>query len=463
MSTVPLHLLEKYGTNGPRYTSYPTVPHWTEEVGARPFASALRGLGEDLAAGASPDVEIYVHVPFCSRWCTFCGCTVQITRKQEPVEQYLSAIAREAMLVRDAARRRIPIRALHLGGGTPTHLTPGQLDRLLDVLEEALDFSPCEERSIEVHPTVTTTEQVETLAARGFQRMSPGVQDLNPEVQPAIHRFQTLEQTLTLVETARGLGFQSVNVDLVYGLPRQTVEGFLETVRVVTDARIDRLAVYGYAHVPWLKPNQRAIAEEHLPDPAQRRDLAHAAEQALREAGYRSIGLDHFARESDELLRAQKEATLWRSFMGYTTRRLENLIGLGPSAISEVGPLYAQNAAKVGAWAAALEAGGFATERGCARSREDLLRRDLIQSVLCHLRIPVRQVEREHGIDFDREFASILPRLEEARDDGLLEGDGQGGFRLTAVGRYLSRNVAMLFDAYLTREQESGPRYSRTV
>jgi oxygen-independent coproporphyrinogen-3 oxidase len=462
-------LLDKYGRNGPRYTSYPPAPLWHERVGAAELALQIGRLGAGTVAGGETraadfdsDAELYVHIPFCARLCTFCGCHTFITTKQSPVDLFLATIEKEADGIARAAGRRLSIGGLHFGGGTPTHLTVEELARLLDSLEARFDFARCREKSLEVHPHVTSNAQIDLLAARGFDRVSLGVQDLTPEVQRAIHRFQTHEETAALVAHARTRGFRSVNVDLIYGLPLQTLEGFARTVAQVVAMGVDRLAVYGYAHVPWLKKQQGSFQEEALPGPELRRALYLQAVAGLEAAGYRSIGLDHFARPSDELFTAQHDGTLTRTFMGYTVRHAPALLGLGPSAIGEVGRLYAQNETGLETWAAAVAQHGLAAKRGFELSEEDDLRRAVIRAVLCHLRVDAPSLGARFGVDFATHFAPELERLREMAADGLLELSGGGSFALTEAGRYLSRNVAMAFDAHLD-DSPTRPQYSRTV
>jgi oxygen-independent coproporphyrinogen-3 oxidase len=462
-------LLDKYGRNGPRYTSFPPAPLWHERVGAaelqaqigRLGAGTLEG-GETRAADFDTDAELYVHIPFCARLCTFCGCHTFITMKQSPVDLFLATVEKEADAVARAAGRRLAIGGLHFGGGTPTHLTVPELTRLLDMLEARFDFSRCREKSLEVHPHVTTNEQIDLLAARGFDRVSLGVQDLTPEVQTAIHRFQTHEETAALVVHARARGFRSVNVDLIYGLPKQTLEGFARTVDQVIAMGVDRLAVYGYAHVPWLKRQQGSFREEALPGPELRRELYLQAVAGLEAAGFRSIGFDHFARPSDELFTAQHDGTLTRTFMGYTVRHAPALLGLGPSAIGEVGRLYAQNETGLEAWTAAIAARGLAAKRGYLLDEEEDLRRAVIRAVLCHLRVDAKSIGARFGVDFAARFAPELERLRAMAADGLLVLSDDGSFALTEIGRYLSRNVAMAFDPHRD-DSASMPRYSRTV
>jgi len=478
-------LLDKYGRNGPRYTSYPPAPLWHDKIGASDLAAKIGELGagtltggETRAADFDADAEIYVHVPFCERLCTFCGCHTFITKKHEPVDLFLETIEKEADAVARAAGRRLKIGGLHFGGGTPTHLTIEQFTRVLDLLEARFDFAHCREKSLEVHPHVTSLEQIDFLASRGFDRVSLGVQDLTPEVQTAIHRFQTHEETATLVAHARKRGFRSINVDLIFGLPLQTLPGFAKTVDQVIAMGVDRLAVYGYAHVPWLKRQQGAIKEATLPDPKLRRDLYQQAVAGLEAAGYRSIGLDHFARPSDELFTAQHDGTLTRTFMGYTVRHAPALLGLGPSAIGEVGRLYAQNEPDLQPWADAIAARGLATKRGFALSAEDDLRRAVIRATLCHLKVDATAIGAHFGVAFAQRFGPELSRMREMAADGLVEIAVDGSLVLTEQGRYLSRNVAMVFDQYLEGPDEPSdgggggdhkgqpkkkPRYSRTV
>ena len=466
---IPDELLDRYGRAGPRYTSYPTVPHWTEQVGAPQLRTALRNLREPsptqdgvISGTRKRPVELYVHLPFCKRPCSFCGCNFVVMNKQEPVEAYLDRIEEEMRAVSDELDGGAEVVGLHFGGGTPTHLSIEKLDRLLDSLERHFSFTEQAERSIEVHPHVTRREQLQFLAERGFERISLGVQDLTPEVQRRIHRHQTAEETRGLMEDARALGFVSLNVDLIYGLPLQSVEGLVDTARFVVDAGADRLAVYGYAHVPWLKKNQRGIRESELPSPALRRDLYRAVTDELVTLGFRSIGLDHFARPEDELFRAQEDGRLGRGFMGYTVRHAEDLIGLGPSAIGDVAGTFGQNAPELLEWHDRVAETGLGTVRGLVTDAEDRLRRAVIEAALCLLRVDLVSIGERFGVDGCDHFATELAALAPFEDDGLVVRD-ERGFSLTETGRYLSRNVAMVFDAYLRTEQSQGPRYSQTV
>jgi oxygen-independent coproporphyrinogen-3 oxidase len=469
-------LLDRYGRQGPRYTSYPPAPAWSEAIGAEDLRARLAEIGAepagaaaaatDAAAAVAPadaatDTEIYVHVPFCERLCTFCGCTTFITRAAEPVARFLATIEREADAVVAAAGRRLAVGGLHLGGGTPTHLDETQLARLLDLLEARFHFAACRERSLEVHPRVTRPAQLDLLRARGFDRLSMGVQDLSPEVQAAIHRDQTAQETAALASHARATGWRSLNVDLIYGLPRQTLSGFARTIEHVLAMGVDRLAVYGYAHVPWLKRAQGTFDAATLPGPRERRDLRDLAQERLLAAGFQPIGFDHFARPEDELFRARAAGTLTRTFMGFTVRRARNQIGLGPSAIGELGPLYAQNEPELAAWEAAVAARGLATRRGWRLDADQRLRRDVIRELLCRLEVDGAAIGARHGVDFAGRFAEELALLSPMVADGLLTIEGTH-LVLTEVGRYLARNIAMAFDP-TQREAGAVKRYSATV
>ncbi len=456
-------LLVKYGKNGPRYTSYPPVPSWSDAIGPRQLADELAALGRAHAVAGRADGEIYVHLPFCEQLCTFCGCHTFITKKREPVVDYLATLSREVDAVARAAGRPLTIGALHLGGGTPTHLDEAQLAQLLDLLEARFDFADCREKGLEVHPHVTRPAQLDLLAERGFTRLSMGVQDLSPEVQAAIHRFQTHEETASLFAHARTRGFGSINVDLIYGLPRQTLAGFARTLDQVIAMGPDRLAVYGYAHVPWLKKQQRSIDEATLPAPPLRRDLYELAVERLEAAGYASIGFDHFARPTDPLFAARANGTLTRNFMGFAVRHADHAVGLGPSAIGELDRLYAQNHETLPEWTAAIRQHGLATRRGFALSQEDALRRDVIRSLLCLLRVDGAAIGARHGVDFAAHFAREFEQLAPFVADGLLVIEG-ATLELTGPGRYLARNVAMRFDTFVeSASAGSGPRFSQTV
>lgn len=417
----------------PRYTSYPPANLWGP-VG-EPFAR------QAFARAAGRPLSLYVHVPFCRKLCFYCGCNMVVTRSQDLVERYLRALEREAALVADTIRAPGRVVQLHLGGGTPTFLDERQLERVVTILRAHFPFESGIEASIEVHPPVTTASQLATLARLGFHRVSMGVQDFDAEVQQRVNRPQPYEQTLKLVHSARELGFTSVNVDLMYGLPLQTAEKFDRTMDQVIAMRPDRVALFGYAHMPSLKRHQRMIDEKELPRGADRLAILARGVERLTAAGWGPIGLDHFALPTDELFRARAEGTLRRNFMGYTTCAQSEVVALGPSSISEAGGAFVQNEREVHAWAARLEKGVLPAVRGWKLTQDDTRRAEQIARLFC-------QLEADVGTE-------APPGLERLVEDGLVQQEG-ARVRVTELGRLLLRNVAAVFDAYLGSEH--GPR-----
>ncbi len=454
---LPLELVGKYDRPGPRYTSYPTAPVWSGDFGPEEYGQALD------AADRRPEDELalYVHLPFCERRCLFCGCNVVITRREDIVEEYLARLFTE--IERTAARlpHRRRAAALHLGGGTPTHLDCSQLERLHREISRRFEVDPEGEIAIEVHPPITTHAQLETLRRLGFRRISFGVQDLDWEVQQVIERDQTVEQTERLLEWSRELGFSGVNFDLIYGLPAQTPETWEFTLNEVLRMRPDRLAIYSYAHVPWIKPHQKRLPADRIPGPVVKIGLFREARRRLLEGGYREIGMDHFAIPEDDLSRAAEEGRLYRNFMGYTVRPAADFLGFGVSAISEVENTYAQNSSKLNRWNDAIDAGRLATERGFQLSGEDRLRKRIIDSLMCNLRLDLAGIERLSGKPFQESFPRQWKALAGFEQDGLVER-GSRMLVVTPLGRTLVRNIAMLFDAYLEPHSEK-PIFSRTV
>jgi oxygen-independent coproporphyrinogen-3 oxidase len=432
---LPTDVLERYSALPvPRYTSYPSANHWVpkDETFAR----------EALARASGRPLSLYVHVPFCHRLCFYCGCNMQVTRRRELVERYLDALAREIELVAAAAGETGEVVQLHLGGGTPTFLDENQLTRLVQAVRGSFRFSSSAELSIEVHPPVTSFSQLSVLRALGFDRVSMGVQDFDPVVQRRINRAQPFEQTRALIDESRRLGFRSVNVDLMYGLPSQTLERYAATLDQVLTLKPDRLAVFGYAHLPAVKPHQRLLEGPDLPDARLRLSLLELALARLLDAGYESIGLDHFALSTDDLFRARADGTLRRNFMGYTTCADSEVLAFGPSSISEVRGAFLQNARDTRAWASCIERGVLPVERGWLCSSDDLERAKLLQALFCSLELDADAVSRCSAIE--------LEALQPLIADGLVERAGST-MRVTPNGRLLLRNIAAAFDPYLRR------------
>lgn len=449
--------LEKYNRPGPRYTSYPTAPVWKEDFGPGDLEEYC-ARAETLATPLS----IYMHLPFCESLCLFCACTVSIQKDKGVAVPYLAALKREIEHVARMVSKKRPVIQFHWGGGTPTYLAPAQMEELFQHARERFAFAPDAEIGIEVDPRVTSRAHLETLRRLGFNRLSMGIQDFDPKVQETIHRVQPYDMTRDLILAARELGFASLSVDLIYGLPHQTAAGFEETIDKVLALAPDRVAMFSYAHVPWLKKQQGSF-EAHLPEGREKFKIFRAGLGKFLGAGYLYIGMDHFARAGDELALAQANRTLHRNFQGYTTKAGADLYGMGVSAISAIGGAYAQNRREVPAYQAAVAERGIATMRGYRLSPDDQIRRAVIGRLLCHTVIPKREVEREFAIAFDDYFAPELERLEEARAEGLVALDG-GEIRVTPLGRIFIRNVAMIFDRYLREQQmDRRPLFSKTL
>jgi oxygen-independent coproporphyrinogen-3 oxidase len=449
--------LARYNRPGPRYTSYPTAPVWQENFGPHDLDQAFA----DADAARTP-LSLYMHLPYCESLCLFCACNVVISRDKSVVPPYLATLQKEIEHFAGGVSRDRGVVQFHWGGGTPTYLEPAQMEDLFGFARERFTFSPGAEIGIEVDPRVTTHAHLETLHKLGFNRLSLGIQDFHPEVQEAIHRVQPYEQTRDLIETARTLGFESINVDLIYGLPFQTAQRFRETVAQVLMLAPDRIAMFSYAHVPWLRKQQGAFSAK-LPEGMEKFGIFCAGLQTFLDAGYLYIGMDHFARPADELAVAQQNRTLHRNFQGYTTKAGADLYGMGVSAISSIGAAYAQNHRDVPGYSNAIAGGGLATMRGYRLSEDDRLRRAVISRLLCHTVIRKREIEDEFGIAFDDYFSAELSQLEPFVADGVVELDCDE-IRVTWLGRIFIRNVAMAFDTYLERQKmDSKPLFSKTL
>jgi oxygen-independent coproporphyrinogen-3 oxidase len=451
-------ILPRYQGPGPRYTSYPTAPVWTESYGADDFRQAL---GEVDPSG---EVALYTHVPFCRAMCHFCACNRVITTRQDLPARYLDVIAREIASVREALPGPLRVSQLHWGGGTPTHLDPQQVKRLFEMTTDAFALRPEAEVSIEVDPRVTSEAHMDVLAACGFNRISLGVQDTDPKVQEAIHRIQPASQTAALVEQARRRGFASVNFDLIYGLPYQTEHSFARTLDEVLQLRPDRLALYSYAHVTWVAKQQRGFERKDLPNAQTKIRIMVSAIRRFLEAGYLHIGMDHFALPDDELSLALAEGSLRRNFMGYTTQKGVDLLAFGPSAISELSDGFAQSQRELGSWEQAVLETGLATLRGHVLTRDDRVRAWVISRIMCHGEVAAADYARDWSGRFDVDFAKELASLGTLVEDGLVDVASDGSLHVTPLGRLLVRNIAMAFDAYLPEQQQADrPLFSKTV
>ena len=465
MSDIPAFdadLLRRHDRPGPRYTSYPSATQFNRVFGAAQLAEYA---ARSNAAPPKRPLSLYVHVPFCFSPCFYCGCTRLITRDVTRGVPYADRLLRELELVAPLFDRDREVVQLHLGGGTPNFLAPETLARLMEGIGRLFRLSQAAERdfSIELDPRSVPQDYAAALAHLGFNRVSLGVQDFDPQVQQAVNRVQSTEQTFDLIDACRDNGFRSVNVDLIYGLPRQTPEAFRQTLRMVMSARPERLAVYAYAHLPDLFKAQRRIDPRALPDPEARLDLLRLAIEELSAGGYRYIGMDHFALPDDDLVRAQEAGELQRNFMGYTTHARCDLIGCGVSAISHIGDSFSQNFRELKTWEAAVDSGRLPVWRGLALSADDRVRGAVIGQLMCQGRIDVAAVERAYAIDFPNYFADALEKLRPHVDDGLVRID-PAQIAVTAAGRLLLRSIAMCFDAYLGAPSTAqAPAFSKVV
>jgi oxygen-independent coproporphyrinogen-3 oxidase len=450
-------ILEKYNRPGPRYTSYPTAPVWKDDFGPGDLEHYYQRAEERRTP-----LSLYMHLPFCESLCLFCACNVSIQKDKRVAVPYLAALKKEIEHVAGRVSKSRTVSQFHWGGGTPSYLTPAQMEDLFLHTRERFTFAPDAEIGIEVDPRVTNRAHLETLRRLGFNRLSMGIQDFQPKVQETIHRVQPYEMTRDLIEIGRELGFESLNVDLIYGLPYQTAESFQNTIGQVLTLAPDRVAMFSYAHVPWLKKQQGSF-QAHLPEGKEKFRIFRAGLERFLDAGYLYIGMDHFARPGDELAIAQQNRTLHRNFQGYTTKAGADLYGMGVSAISSIGEAYAQNRKEVPAYQDTIASRGIATMRGYRLSQDDVIRRAVIGRLLCHTVIPKGEVEREFSISFDEYFAGEIERLEEPRAEGLVEL-APGEIRVTPLGRIFIRNVAMVFDRYLHEQQmDQRPLFSKTL
>lgn len=450
-------LVQRYGRPGPRYTSYPPANEWDDAFAA---ADLERHLVK--ANAVNEPVSIYVHLPFCPEMCRFCGCNVIATRDRNRGDDYLDVLEQEVALWAARLPDRRSMSQLHLGGGTPTFLRPAQLQRLWEILTRHFKPTADAELAVEVDPAITTEEQLKLLGGLGFNRISMGIQDLDPKVQQAINRIQTAEATEATMSQARAAGFGSVNVDLIYGLPHQTPENFANTVDRVLQMSPDRIALFGYAHVPWLKPHQRLLPEAYLPGAMARVGLFVAASHAMEAAGYEQIGLDHFARAGDALTQGKKDGTLTRNFQGYAVHAANDTIAFGVSSISDVGGAFSQNFHKLSDWEEAVKRGAFPVERGLSRSADDEVRGALIRQLMCLMRLERSWVASELGAAGEAVYEEAVVRLEPLSQDGLLILRDDG-LDVTELGRLFLRNIAMTFDAKQFEEVPVKKAFSQTV
>ncbi|MDX5629902.1 MULTISPECIES: oxygen-independent coproporphyrinogen III oxidase [unclassified Brenneria] len=448
-----LALIQKYNYSGPRYTSYPTALEFNESYDESAFQQAI-------ARYPQRPLSLYIHIPFCHRLCYFCGCNKQVTRQQHKADEYLNVLEREI-------RQRAPLFAgrsvtqMHWGGGTPTYLNKSQISRLMSLLRDQFSFSDRAEMSLEVDPREIELDIIDHLYAEGFNRLSMGVQDFNKEVQKLVNREQDEDFIFALIERAKSLGFASTNIDLIYGLPKQTPESFAFTLQRVAELSPHRLSVFNYAHLPSLFAAQRKIKEADLPGAEQKLEILQQTIRSLTEAGYQFIGMDHFARPDDELALAQRAGKLHRNFQGYTTQGDSDLLGMGVSAISMIGDSYAQNQKVLKHYYDQVGKTGNALWRGLQLTRDDCIRRDVIKTLICNFRLTYDVIESDYAIDFKSYFSEDLQQLAPLAADGLVEIQASG-IKVTSKGRLLIRNICMCFDVYL-RDKIRMKQFSKVI
>ena len=453
-------LLRRYDVSGPRYTSYPTADRFVEAFGEADYLQALEQRRDGLAGKAYP-LSLYVHIPFCESLCYYCACNKIITKHHERGAEYLRYLEREVDLNVAHLGQGQVVSQLHLGGGSPTFLSDAELAQLMTMLRRNFQFAPGGEYSVEIDPRTVTRERLAALAQQGFNRLSFGVQDFEPAVQKAVHRIQPAEQVFDLTAAARELGFESVNADLIYGLPMQTPETFERTLEQITKLRPDRIALYAYAHLPERFKPQRRIHAQDLPPAASKLVMLSSAMRVLMAAGYVYVGMDHFALPTDALAVAKRQGRLHRNFQGYSTQPDCDLIALGVSSIGRVGPTFSQNVKTLDEYYDLLNQGRLPVARGMALTRDDLVRRTVIMALMCQGSVLFESVELSHLVDFKTYFAPEMETMRSMQEQELLVID-DSGIHVTELGWFFVRGVAMVFDKYLQADKNRA-RFSKII
>jgi oxygen-independent coproporphyrinogen-3 oxidase len=453
-----LSKFRKYDKPGPRYTSYPTAPQFNNAFISENYLDEIikTNYGEGL-----PDLSIYFHLPFCDTLCYFCGCNMIITRNRDRVKEYLKYLKKEIDMVRTYILPHRQVSQLHWGGGTPTHLTPDEINELASYIKKNFNFKENSENGCEIDPRELERTHLEALRNNGFNRISMGVQDFNEKVQKAVNRIQPEDITRQTVQWVRELGFSSINLDLMYGLPFQTIKTFEETVEKVIDISPDRIAVFNYAHVPWMKKHMALIHPEDIPAPETKLEILKMTIEKLTSAGYVFIGMDHFAKPDDELAIALREKKLYRNFQGYSTHSGSDLYAMGVTAISQLKNIYAQNIKTEKEYFDAIDKEILPVTRGYYLTQDDHIRRDVIMQIMCNFELDIPLIEKKHNMDFNKYFSWGLGNMKEMEADNLIKVT-ESKIEVSEMGKLLIRNIAMNFDGYIERKEDTA-KYSRTV
>ena len=457
--TIDFDVLKRFNQPGPRYTSYPTAPVFTPEFSGQEFREEILSTN---ANGTERPLSLYFHFPFCAKLCYFCGCNMRVTHNRDLIRKYLDHLKREIDLISGMIAPNRRAIQMHWGGGTPTHLTPEEIRDIGTYIGQRFAFDGDIEASVEIDPRNLTEDHIHALSDVGFNRTSFGVQDFNPRVQEAINRVQSEEITRDTFRWARENSFESINLDLIYGLPFQSVASFADTVDKVIDISPDRIAVFNYAHVPWLKKHQSVMPAEEMPSPDERLAILEMTINKLVDSGYEYIGMDHFAKPTDELAIAQKNGTLYRNFQGYSTRAGADVYALGLSSISQFENIYAQNVKELGTYYDRINAGEPATHVGYRMTADDHIRKETIMKLMCNLEVDKTEISEQFGIEFDEYFRSDIPKLDPFIREGLVENNPEK-INVTGSGILIIRNIAMCFDAYLEKMMKEKPVFSKTV
>ncbi len=456
---VDIDLLKKYDKPGPRYTSYPTAPYFHEGINNEEYISHIHKDDETIE---NRDLSLYFHLPFCDTLCYFCGCNMMVTRNWDRIDEYIDYLEKEIKLLKREIGPDRKIIQLHWGGGTPTHLSPVQINRLGDIIHHYFDLQEHAEIGVEIDPRELTYDHMKALSDSGFNRCSMGVQDFDVKVQQAVNRIQPESITRKAVEWARELGFQSLNLDLMYGLPFQKPESYESTIDKILSMDPDRLAVFNYAHLPEMIKHQRLIKDEWIPSVEEKLQLLKLSIEKLTSAGYEYIGMDHFAKPDDELTVAMKKGTLYRNFQGYSTHAGINLFAFGITSIGMLSDLYIQNKKKLKDYYEKLDNGKLPVLKGIALSKDDIVRREVITELMCNFRLEKQKIVKKYNINFDDYFQEALATLRSFEEDGLITLEEEV-LTVSNSGRLLIRNIAMNFDANLMAKKGDKPRFSRTV